>query len=612
MVSLRTKPGERIIELGCGDNPNSACQVHTDSRPNSKIDFVCDLEKPFPIKDNDFQGVFASFALEHVSWRGLPQCISEMFRILSPSGKVVIITANTEAQIKYLTDGGAKRHKDGEFIESSRILFGDNDYPENSHKSFFSPSILTELFSQVGFVNIIIQPFGDLKTDLVLEATKPSANGKLIINGPPAPITAIQETPKTQPEPSFVLEPVATTTIDVANTPREELFDRVYFDGGNKVGGYGHPGYQDFPSHHIIAERILARQPESVLELGCARAYTLRRLQDRGVKTQGMDVSLHCYLTRACEPFTVWDAIKTPWPYGNKEFDLCFSSSFLEHIPEDLLWKVKEELQRVSKRGLHAVDPRPRDGFDKTRVTIKDIDWWIKHLPVNHEVVDKEELQVGSLPPQVSQGDGKVKINVGSFINQTHFGWTNIDVQDIGHFAEGFGYKYLRHDVLTGIPFNTGEVDLINHCHMLEHLSFEDGLKFLRECRRVLKPDSGVMRIIVPDAEKLISMYSQSFGLPPEKWQLNMFSQLNEGCEQASTAAGKLWSLLHQGHLAIYDKETLSDVLKDSGFIPIPSAFRQGTSECNGREVNGQQLVREGTDCLPELSLFMEAIPDVG
>ncbi len=107
-------------------------------------------------------------------------------------------------------------------------------------------------------------------------------------------------------------------------------------------------------------------------------------------------------------------------------------------------------------------------------------------------------------------------------------------------------------------------------------------------------------------------MYTDSFNAPIEKWELSLFNHLNEGCEQSSTAAGKLWSLLHQGHSAIYDKETLSDVLKDSGFIPIPSAFRVGTSVYNGKEINGMQLVREGTDCLPELSLFMEAIPDVG
>jgi len=56
------------------------------------------------------------------------------------------------------------------------------------------------------------------------------------------------------------------------------------------------------------------------------------------------------------------------------------------------------------------------------------------------------------------------------------------------------------------IPELNNSVDLIYCCHMLEHLDKYETELFLNECHRVLKPD-GVMRIVVPDFDRLISEY---------------------------------------------------------------------------------------------------------
>lgn len=52
-------------------------------------------------------------------------------------------------------------------------------------------------------------------------------------------------------------------------------------------------------------------------------------------------------------------------------------------------------------------------------------------------------------------------------------------------------------------------VDFVYTSHMLEHLPPADGLNCLRECRRVLKP-GGVLRIAVPDLDKLVAAYDSS------------------------------------------------------------------------------------------------------
>jgi len=125
-----------------------------------------------------------------------------------------------------------------------------------------------------------------------------------------------------------------------------EVFSREYFENGTK----GYRLYRDFPCHWKTVEIILERKPKSVLEVGGARGYIVKKLEDQGVKATCMDVSKHCWHTRATNSFVLHDATKKPWPFKDKEFDLCFSIAFLEHVPEDKVDTVIEEMCRVANR----------------------------------------------------------------------------------------------------------------------------------------------------------------------------------------------------------------------------------------------------------------------
>ena len=65
---------------------------------------------------------------------------------------------------------------DDDFTAFSCILFGDQDYPANTHRNYMSMSIIQHLFQEVGFIDIVTAPYGDLQTDLILEARKPVSN----------------------------------------------------------------------------------------------------------------------------------------------------------------------------------------------------------------------------------------------------------------------------------------------------------------------------------------------------------------------------------------------------------------------------------------------------
>lgn len=60
----------------------------------------------------------------------------------------------------------------------------------------------------------------------------------------------------------------------------------------------------------------------------------------------------------------------------------------------------------------------------------------------------------------------------------------------------------LVHDLARGIPFNDASVDVVYHSHLLEHMDREVAESFMREVKRVLKPQ-GLQRIVVPDLERL-------------------------------------------------------------------------------------------------------------
>lgn len=67
----------------------------------------------------------------------------------------------------------------------------------------------------------------------------------------------------------------------------------------------------------------------------------------------------------------------------------------------------------------------------------------------------------------------------------------------------------IRWNLERGIPFPADSFDVVYHSHFLEHLAKDAGMKFLAECFRVLKP-GGVLRVVVPDLERLIRSYCVS------------------------------------------------------------------------------------------------------
>jgi predicted SAM-dependent methyltransferase len=552
MYSMPFRPGAQVVELGGGDTPQFRPNV--DVRPMPTVDLVADLNQPIPLEGNQFDGVFSMYAIEHVSWRSVRTLVAESFRLLKPGGSVVFVTANLQEQARILVE--KERWEDPDI----GMVFGDQNYGENAHACGFSPESALRMFREAGFQAVLVLPHPNCGTDMIIEAQKADI-------------------------PTVAVHPETWTPAE-----RKQAFDRDYFDGGHGVvGGYTGDGFRDFPVNWTVFAEVRKRTPTSVLELGCARGYVLKRLEDAGIRVRGLEVSEHCWHTRAVDPITVWDVTQTPWPVKDQEFDLAFSLALLERIPEQHVAAVAGELARTCRRGLHGVVFTPDHQQDRTIATARPAAWWQARLPSGHEVVDRSALE--HFPIQPPSGDGKVKVQVGSYTVMFHHGWWNLDIHPLEEFARHNGYLFRSHDARKGLPFDAGIVDLLFASHFLEHVSFQEGRRFLVECHRVMKPGA-VLRLIVPDTALLVERFRDG--------RLGEYDALSRGCAHAVSPSEKLWELLLANHAATYDWKALETTLHAVGFDTV--------RRMSFRESGSPQMLWETLDMFPTLSLYVEAV----
>ena len=97
-----------------------------------------------------------------------------------------------------------------------------------------------------------------------------------------------------------------------------------------------------------------------------------------------------------------------------------------------------------------------------------------------------------------------------------HPDWVNVDFVKTHE-------KVIAYNLLNGIPSKNCEFDVVYHSHLLEHFSKTDGIRFINECFRVLKP-SGIIRITVPDLESIVLNYLKNLDGALKGDQLSVYN----------------------------------------------------------------------------------------
>jgi predicted SAM-dependent methyltransferase len=165
-----------------------------------------------------------------------------------------------------------------------------------------------------------------------------------------------------------------------------------------------------------------------------------------------------------------------------------------------------------------------------------------------------------------------------------------VNVASAGFLLDGFvhldlfggAHNVIRWDCTHSLPFADNSCRGIRVEHFVEHIEPRHYLpQFLAHCHRTLEP-GGVLRIIVPDAERYIRAYVRP-GMEGFR-ELGFKEKLPDDLPTRMDVINHVFRQGHEHHWA-YDFETLAHRLKAVGFGSVErAAFRQSLDPCLGQD----------------------------
>ena len=213
--------------------------------------------------------------------------------------------------------------------------------------------------------------------------------------------------------------------------------------------------------------------------------------------------------------------------------------------------------------------------------------WLIPSLPVNRHVFDHVRSELNEFwVRSLHRAHPIYLIRIRQLRKKRHIllnlgcgpfgweGWVNLDLNWLDRVA-------LRTDCRKNLPIGDGAFVGIHVEHYFEHLTHEEEApRFFEECRRCLA-FGGILRIIVPDAERFVRAYAD------DGWD-TLEALAAEGSSMKASFATKMDALSHvmvqqQEHFGGYDFDTLARALGKAGSCDIQGCNFQGGRFAGGR-----------------------------
>ena len=152
------------------------------------------------------------------------------------------------------------------------------------------------------------------------------------------------------------------------------------------------------------------------------------------------------------------------------------------------------------------------------------------------------------------------KLHIGCGNNPIN-GWLNSDYSPSSA-------AIIQLDATHIFPFKNDTFDYIFSEHMIEHITYSNGLKMLNECHRVLKKN-GKIRLSTPDLRFLIDLYQSNkseLQIQYMEWAVDQFTKSPPYPDDTFIINNffRDW-----GHQFIYDEKTLRSSMEKAGFKGI-------------------------------------------
>jgi SAM-dependent methyltransferase len=156
-------------------------------------------------------------------------------------------------------------------------------------------------------------------------------------------------------------------------------------------------------------------------------------------------------------------------------------------------------------------------------------------------------------------------------------GWVNVDFAPGARLAQLPAFAALNrrlrlfnlpwspgiliHDLRRPFPWADGSVRAVYSSHTLEHLTREEGRRFLKDCHRVLH-SGGIIRLVVPDLRAHVREYLDGSVRADTFVERLGVLYGNTG----SRLKDRLAPLFQFPHRCMYDESGLLELLRQTGF----------------------------------------------
>jgi predicted SAM-dependent methyltransferase len=142
-------------------------------------------------------------------------------------------------------------------------------------------------------------------------------------------------------------------------------------------------------------------------------------------------------------------------------------------------------------------------------------------------------------------------------------GWLNTDVADYKRRGD---IVYL--DARKRFPLPDASFDAVFSEHVIEHLSYTEGLNCVQECHRVLR-SGGRVRIATPSLQRLAQLYDGELSDVQRRylrWSVDVFVEHSDEALPGFVVNNMFHNF---GHRFVYDEQTLRLALESTGFEDI-------------------------------------------